>query len=74
MRYVEGTDLNALIAPSLVRATFKKYRRSEAITEYKELPGRSRYIAGQDGWDEVADYALRWATGQPRVGLKGCTY
>jgi pimeloyl-ACP methyl ester carboxylesterase len=48
--------------PSLVRENFKRYRRSPAITEYREFPGRSHFIAGQDGWEEVADYALRWAT------------
>ena len=39
----------------------KHYRKSSAITEYKEFPGRSHYIIGQDGWEEVADYALDWA-------------
>jgi excisionase family DNA binding protein len=27
----------------------------------KEFPGRSHYTVGQDGWEEVADYALEWA-------------
>jgi len=34
---------------------------STAITAYKEFPGRSHYILGQPGWEEVADYALEWA-------------
>jgi pimeloyl-ACP methyl ester carboxylesterase len=37
------------------------YRRSKAITRYKEFPGRSHYTLGQGGWEEVADYALNWA-------------
>lgn len=44
------------------RANFKKYRNSKAIVEYKEFPGRSHYTVGQAGWEEVADYALDWAT------------
>jgi pimeloyl-ACP methyl ester carboxylesterase len=36
-------------------------RKSKAITGYKEFPGRSHYTLGQDGWEEVADYALNWA-------------
>jgi pimeloyl-ACP methyl ester carboxylesterase len=47
--------------PGLNKANFKHYRKSKAITEYKEFPGRSHFIVGQDGWQEVADYALTWA-------------
>lgn len=47
--------------PSVVRENVRKYRRSEALTEYKEFPGRSHFILGQRGWEEVADYALAWA-------------
>lgn len=38
-----------------------RYRRSTAVTDYTEFPGRSHYTLGQDGWEEVADYALAWA-------------
>ena len=44
------------------RSNAAKYRKSTAITAYKEYPGRSHYTLGQDGWEEVADYALEWAT------------
>ena len=33
---------------------------AEAITEYKEFTGRSHLTIDQDGWEEVADYALGW--------------
>jgi len=36
-------------------------RRSKSITAFKEFPGRSHYIFGQPGWEEVADFALDWA-------------
>ena len=32
-----------------------------ALTQYKNFPGRTHYTLGQDGWEEVADYALTWA-------------
>jgi alpha-beta hydrolase superfamily lysophospholipase len=52
------------IMPAAVnKSNAEKYRHSKAITEYKEFPGRSHYTVGQDGWEEVADYALSWATG-----------
>ena len=43
-------------------ATARLQGESQAVTDYKEFPGRSHYTLGQAGWEEVADYALRWAT------------
>jgi hypothetical protein len=48
--------------PSVNESNAHHYRRSSAVTDYKEFPGRSHYTVGQDGWEEVADYALEWAT------------
>jgi hypothetical protein len=31
-----------------------------SVTDYKEFPGRAHYTVGQDGWEEVANYALEW--------------
>jgi pimeloyl-ACP methyl ester carboxylesterase len=47
--------------PSVVEANYKLYRQSAAVTEYKEFAGRSHFILGQKGWEEVADYTLSWA-------------
>lgn len=56
------------IMPAVVnKANVKKYEKSKAITAYQEFPGRSHYTVGQDGWEEVADYALRWATENART-------
>jgi pimeloyl-ACP methyl ester carboxylesterase len=49
--------------PAVVKANFHLYRKSKAITEYKEYPERTHYTLGQAGWEEVADYALSWADG-----------
>lgn len=46
---------------SVVKANYKLYAASPAVTEYKEYPERTHYTLGQDGWEEVADYALEWA-------------
>jgi pimeloyl-ACP methyl ester carboxylesterase len=46
---------------SLNESNFKHYRKSDAVTEFKAFPGRSHYTLGQEGWEEVADYALDWA-------------
>lgn len=51
---------------SVVEANFKLYDNSKAVTEYKNFAGRTHYTLGQDGWEEVADYALAWAEGNAR--------
>ena len=38
------------------------YGKSKAVVDYKEFPGRPHFTAGAPGWEEVADYALEWAT------------
>jgi alpha-beta hydrolase superfamily lysophospholipase len=47
---------------AVTESNWHHYRRSKAVTDYKEFPGRSHYTVGQEGWEEVADYALEWAT------------
>ena len=49
-----------IIPPSASRHNAEKYEDSDAITEFKEFPGRPHF-PGAPGWEEVADYALDWA-------------
>jgi alpha-beta hydrolase superfamily lysophospholipase len=53
-----------IVPPSVNESNAHHYRTSRAITDYKEFPGRSHFTLGQDGWEEVADYALTWAETQ----------
>lgn len=59
--FIAGGDDN-LIPPSVNESNMHHYKRSKAITDFHEFPGRSHYTLGQDGWEEVADYALDWST------------
>jgi alpha-beta hydrolase superfamily lysophospholipase len=56
-----GGESDHTVPAAVDRSTAKHYRRSSAVTEYKEFPGRSHFTLGQEGWEEVADYALDWA-------------
>ena len=38
-----------------------KHYKSDTITEIKEYEGMAHLIPAQEGWEEVADYALKWA-------------
>lgn len=50
------------VVPAAVdRSTAKHYAKSTALTDYHEFPGRSHFTIGQEGWEELADYALAWA-------------
>ena len=56
------------VVPATVdRQTAKRQSKSEAVTEYREFPGRSHFTIGQDGWQEVADFALDWAAEHARM-------
>jgi hypothetical protein len=41
----------------------KLYRKSPAVTDYKEFPDRGHSLALDSGWPEVADAALAWLKG-----------
>ena len=45
----------------VVEENFRKYERSEAVTDFKQFAGRSHLLIAQAGWQEVAAYALSWA-------------
>ncbi|WP_312172200.1 alpha/beta fold hydrolase [Microbacterium sp.] len=56
-------EIDHVVPPTIVRAIEKKYRStgSPAIVERKEYAGRTHRLVSQDGWEEIADYALTWA-------------
>jgi pimeloyl-ACP methyl ester carboxylesterase len=52
-------DADHVVPASVNRKNAKRY--SSGVVDLKEFPGRTHYTVGQDGWEEVADYALGWA-------------
>jgi len=56
-----------VIPASVDRQMAKKEGKAPAVTDYKEFPGRSHFTVGQEGWEEVADYALDWSLAQLRA-------
>jgi pimeloyl-ACP methyl ester carboxylesterase len=46
---------------ALTKSNYQHYKSETAVTELKTFPGRSHFTVGQEGWEEVADYALDWA-------------
>jgi alpha-beta hydrolase superfamily lysophospholipase len=57
-----------VIPAAVNRENARRFRRSGALTAYREFPDRSHFTVGQPGWEEVADYALAWALNPTVVG------
>ena len=56
-----GAGQDHVVPAKVSRKLAQKHSASKVPAEYKEFSGRSHYLVGQDGWEEIADYALDWA-------------
>jgi pimeloyl-ACP methyl ester carboxylesterase len=54
-------SIDHVAPPAIQKASLKKYATGSAVVERIEFPGRTHRIVSQDGWEEVADFALTWA-------------
>ncbi len=67
--FVAGGE-DHIMPPAVNKANAKRWRRSPALTEFIEFPGRDHWTCGAPGWEAVADHALEWAldrSGSARV-------
>ena len=62
-------EIDHVVPPAIGKAIVKKYRAtgSSSLVEYKEYAGRTHRIVSQEGWEEVAEYALNWALEHARA-------
>jgi len=58
-------ELDRTVEARMNRASYRRYARSNAVTDYKEFAGRTHWIIGQPGWEEVADHVMEWLAKQP---------
>ncbi len=63
--FLSGSE-DHLMPPSIQRSNAKHYK-SDTITEIKEYEGRAHLMPAQEGWEEVADYAISWAAEHART-------
>jgi pimeloyl-ACP methyl ester carboxylesterase len=54
-------DQDHISPPAIGKPLRGLYKKSTAITAYKEYAGRAHFMAAQTGWEEIADYAVSWA-------------
>ena len=57
--FISGSE-DHLMPPSIQQSNLKHYK-SNTVTEIKEYEGMAHLLPAQEGWEEVADYALEWA-------------
>jgi pimeloyl-ACP methyl ester carboxylesterase len=57
--FISGGE-DHLMPPSIQRSNANHYK-SDTITEVVVFDGRCHLLLAQDGWEEIADYALQWA-------------
>jgi non-heme chloroperoxidase len=48
------------VPAAITKSTLKLYRKSPAVTDYKEFPTNGHSLALDAGWHEVADFVLGW--------------
>ena len=52
-----------IIPSSLNRKNFNAYKDKNSKRDFKEFPGRTHYICGQENWQEVAAFIEQWIAG-----------
>lgn len=55
-----GGGSDRIFPPSLTRTIARKYRHKDSRTDLKIYPGKSHFIAGEPGWEIIADDILNW--------------
>ncbi len=57
--FISG-EKDSIIPYSLNVSNVKAYQDKSSIREHKIFEGRTHYICGQEGWEDVADYVAKW--------------
>lgn len=63
--FISGGE-DHLMPPSIQRSNAKHYK-SNTVTEVKVFEGFAHLLPAQQGWEEIADYALAWALDHARM-------
>lgn len=55
-----GGDRDNIFSSRFTKRIAGSYKHKTSITDFKEFKGRSHYLVGENGWQEIADYILTW--------------
>ena len=57
--FIGGGNDN-IFAASFTQRIANSYKDKNSVVDFKKFEGRSHFICGERGWEEVADYVLGW--------------
>jgi pimeloyl-ACP methyl ester carboxylesterase len=61
--FISGSE-DHIMPPKVQRSNAKHYKSKSTVTEIKLYAGYSHLLPAQEGWEDIADFALDWALGQ----------
>jgi len=57
--FIAGSN-DHIFPPEFSRKIANAYKHEKSVVDFKVFEGRSHFIAGEKGWEEVAEYILNW--------------
>lgn len=60
---VMSAEHDRTVTPYLAKAIYNVQKKSPARTDFIQFSDRSHFLAGEKGWEAVAQYAIDWAAG-----------
>jgi pimeloyl-ACP methyl ester carboxylesterase len=61
---VMSAEHDRTVTPFLARQIYNIQKKAPAKTDFKEWQDRDHFLAGEKGWEEVAQYAIDWFRAQ----------
>ena len=55
-----GGEKDNIFSSKFTKRIASSYKDKNSLVDYKEFSGRSHFIAGEEGWEEVAEYIQNW--------------
>lgn len=55
-----GGEKDNIFPSAFTKKIAGSYKDRNSITDFKAFPGRSHFICGEAGWQEVADHVINW--------------
>jgi pimeloyl-ACP methyl ester carboxylesterase len=57
---ITAAEKDRTVTPFTAMGAFNLQKKSSAETDFKYFPGHSHFLLGEPGWEDVANYILRW--------------
>lgn len=68
-----GGGQDHAVPPVIARKTFRRYRKAEAYTEYRELDWADHWLIASDRWQELAELTVDWLAARGASPAKALT-